>query len=441
MDAAPNAPGPDPADDRADAVRTAEQAEADYSDFVERNLRRNFFAHFTHGMLGMTGFRLVAAPTFVPAYLGLITGSPFLVGLGQSLQQAGAILSPSLGASQIEHRRKILPVSITLGSLMRVQLLGLAIVGWLLSGEALVYATLFFLFLLGFFMGSQRVAFQVVMAKVIPIKRRGRLQALRNVFGGGLAAALSYWAGKTVIEQNWLGNGYATTFAIAFVLTSIGLFVIARFMREPEAPTVRERMSLRQRLAQFPELLADRDYRNYLIAQGLAMAGRISIPFCILYAGEVMGLSGETVGLLSLAFLGADTVSNAVWGPLGDRFGFRLVMIVAIAVWLASMLLLLVAHNAVLFFTVFAGLGMAMSGYMMSQQTLVLEFGHRDDVPMRLAASTTVETTMATAGPLVGGVIVAQAGYPPVFITSAVCLAASLVMLIFRVREPRYRTP
>ncbi|HET7410788.1 MAG TPA: MFS transporter, partial [Paracoccaceae bacterium] len=282
--------------------------EAIYARFVDENLCRNYIAHFTHGLLGMTGFRLVYAPTFVPAYLGLLTGSPLLVGLGQSLQQAGAVLSPVLGAQQVEHRRRILPISLLLGGLMRLQLLGLALAGWFLGGTALVAATLFFLFLLGFFMGSQRVAFQVLLAKVIPIRRRGRLQAWRNLFGGGLAAALSFWAGKTLIEENWLGNGYATTFGFSFVLTSIGLLIIARFMREPEPPTVRRRMPLRERFREFPALLSDADYRNFLIAQLLAMSGRISIPFCILYAGEALGLSGETVGLLSLAFLGADTL-------------------------------------------------------------------------------------------------------------------------------------
>ena len=36
---------------------------------IERDLPRNYTAHLLHGMLGMTGFRLVFAPTFVPASL------------------------------------------------------------------------------------------------------------------------------------------------------------------------------------------------------------------------------------------------------------------------------------------------------------------------------------------------------------------------------------
>lgn len=74
----------------------------------------------------------------------------------------------------------------------------------------------------------------------------------------------------------------------------------------------------------------------------------------------------------------------------------------------------------------------------MSVTTLVLEFGHRDDIPMRLALSTTAETSVATVGPLVGGVIAATLGLAPVFVLSMVCLAIALCILVLGVREPRH---
>ena len=75
----------------------------------------------------MTGFRLFNAPTFLPAYLYLLSGSAFVVGLGQSLQQLGGVVSPVIGATQIEHRKRVLPVAMLMGTLMRVQILGVAL--------------------------------------------------------------------------------------------------------------------------------------------------------------------------------------------------------------------------------------------------------------------------------------------------------------------------
>jgi MFS-type transporter involved in bile tolerance (Atg22 family) len=75
---------------------------------------------------------------------------------------------------------------------------------------------------------------------------------------------------------------------------------------------------------------------------------------------------------------------------------------------------------------------------MMSVTTLVLEFGHRDDIPMRLALSTTAETSVATVGPLAGGLVAATFGLVPVFVLSMVCLAIALCILVLGVREPRH---
>lgn len=409
--------------------------------FVQANLRRNFIAHFVHGLLGMTGFRLINAPTFVPAYIFLITGSTFMVGLAQALQQAGAILSPILGASQVEQRRHVLSTAVLIGALMRVQFLGLAIAGWFLTGSALVFSSLLFLFLFGFFLGSQRVAFQVLLAKVIPIERRGTLQAWRNFAGGLVAALLSYWAGVVLIENNTFGNGYATTFFVSFTLTSLGLLILTLLMREPRALSVKAASSMRKRLRELPSLLNDIGYKYFLVAQTLSSAGRISIPFCIIYVGRFMELDGAAIGIFTLAFLAADTVSNLMWGTLGDRLGFRIIFVASVALWIAALLLFLVSTETWQFLIAFAGLGAAFSGYRISSMTMVLEFGDREDLPMRIALSTTVETIMSTIGPLIGGLVSIYFGLEPIFWVSVLMLGAGLVVLWLKVDEPRRRTP
>src|SRR5207253_1358174 len=153
--------------------------EAAYEKFVWDNLKRNYLGNYLHGMLGMTGFRLVNAPTFLPAYLHQVSGSNSIVGLGLALQQVGGVISPIFASTRIEHRTKVMPAAIWMGSLARVAVLGMAIAGWLLKGAPLATALLVMMFLFGLFMGAQRVVFSLLIAKVIPISRRGRLQAWR----------------------------------------------------------------------------------------------------------------------------------------------------------------------------------------------------------------------------------------------------------------------
>ncbi|MGZ6006820.1 MAG: MFS transporter, partial [Rhizomicrobium sp.] len=397
-------------------IESESEREAVYEGFVWRNLRRNYAGHFVHGMLGMTGFRLVNAPTFIPAYLHLISGSDFFVSLGASLQQLGGVISPIAGAAQIEHRTKILPVSMFLGTMMRVQILGIALAGWFLGGTPLLVSVLMFLFLLGLFSGPQGVAFQFLLAKMIPIVRRGQLQGWRNLTGGIIAASLSYFAGKYLIGHNVFGNGYSTTFTLAFILTSLGLTAFRFLVREPEPPTVRQRTPIGERLRDLmPMLQSNPGFMYFMIARTFAIASRVAQPFYIIYVGKQIGFSGDVVGSLSLAFLGADTVMSVGWGYLADRYGFRSNFIIALAFWISSTVLLMNVSSPMWLFIAFFGLGAGNSGYQMSAQNIVFEFGHRDDMAMRLAFSNTAESIMSAAGPLIGGVIAASLGYHAVF--------------------------
>ncbi len=425
-------------DDGGDIAGDRVTAEAAYAAFVRKNLKRNYAGHYLHGMLGMTGFRLVYAPTFMPAYLFALSGSKTVVGLGLALASLGSVLSPILGASRIEHHRRVMPFAVTQGVLMRVQILGLAVAGWVLSGQPLLIATLGFLFLLGLFTGMQRVTFQLLLGKVIPVEMRGRLQAWRNVTGGAIAAGLSYVAGRYLIETNLFGNGYGSTFLLAFVLTSLGLTALNVLMREPEPPTVRPQMSLRERMREFPALLrSNPGLRSFLIAQMFAVAGRIATPFYILYAGISIEINGENLGLLSLAYLGADTVANLVWGYAGDRMGFRAVLIAALAVWVGSTVMLVYGTGFGALFLAFCGLGAAQSGYLMSVATMVLELGPREDTAMRLGLSTTAEGIMAATGPFFGGILASTLGYPVLFTASVASQVIALALLWWLVEEPR----
>ena len=413
--------------------------EAEYDLFVQAHLRRNFAGHFIHGMLGLTGFRLIYAPTFIPTYIHRLTGSDALVGLGTSLLQLGAILSPIFSASRFETQPTILRYAIRTGLLMRVCILGLALAGWFLTGRTLLVVTLACFFLLGTFNGIQRVCFQMLMAKVIPMNRRGRLQAWRNITGGLIAAGLSYVAGRYLIGRDVWGNGYATTFFLAFLLTSAGLTVLRFFMVEPVPPTLRPQMRFVDRVKTFPTLLADRDYRWFILAEALCVAARIASPFYILYAGREIGLSGTVIGELSLAYLGADTGSNLLWGNLGDRTGYRATFLGAAGLWGAGVATLLLVHQPWAVLLAFAMLGAGNSGYQMSQQTMVLEFGERADVAMRLALSTTIEGLISTVGPLAGGLIATTLGYPVLMSLSLVFLTGSFGLILFKVAEPRRR--
>ena len=423
----------------AGALATREELEARYHAEVEQNLKRNFAANLAHGLLGQTGFRLVTAPTFVPAYIYLLSGSEFMVGFALAAQWFGNALSSTFGATLVEHRKRVLPMGLLIGWGMRLGVLGLALSGYFMPTKwALIFACIF-LMMFGLFNGIQAVIFNTLMAKVIPLRLRGRLTGFRNFAAGLTAAGVAYVGGKYFVEANALGNGYATTFLVAFVLTATGLSMLM-LVREPEPPEVRPRTNYWHRLRQIPSLLrGDRELARFYIATAAASLGTLAVPFYILFAGEAIGLSGTNLGVLSIAFLLAQTGTNLLWGSIADKFGNRLVFLCAIGLWAFSTLMLLEAHSLLTLGIVFAGLGSGQGGFQNSTQNIILEFGTREDLPMRIAMMNTGIALMNAMGPLFGGLIAHSLGFTAVFSISAVMLAISFATVLFTVKEPRSR--
>lgn len=425
-----------PSTQRSSTHAEAEQA---YNDQIRRDLPRNYAANLLHGMLGQTGFRLIHAPTFLPAFIYILSGSELAVGFALAAQHFGAASSSVLGATMIEHRKKVIPIGFVIGGLMRLQVLGLALSGLFLEGNIALIAACVFLGLFGFFNGMQAVIFNYMMSKVIPLNLRGRLTGLRNFLAGITASAVAYLGGQYFIETNALGNGYSATFLTAFILTSLGLGLLA-FIREPEPPQVRAQTSFLRRLKDLPAMMrSDPAFTRFFLARSLGALATIAVPFYVLYAGREIGLSGTNLGILSLAFLLCQTATNLGWGALADRFGNRFVFMASLATWILSTVLLFFGGDIYVLSIVFAGLGAGLGGFQISSQNMVLEFGDRQDLPMRIAISNAGNSLMMGVGPLMGGIIAVWVSYTAVFWLAMTFMCTALAMVAFLIEEPRNR--
>ncbi len=389
-------------------------------------------------MFGQTGFRLVQAPTFLPAFLFELSGSDLVVGAARSLQGFGTVVSPVIGASLIGHRPRILGATLVTSTLMRLQVLGLALAGFFLGTGAAVAALLVFLTLLGFFQGMSQVVIHSLRARVIPVRRRGIVTGARNFLAGLTSAGVSYVAGAYLVGQDALGNGYASVFLLAFVVGSLGLVGIA-ITREPASSALRPRESPLAALRGIgPLLRQDPAFARFFVARALGSAGRMAVPFYIVFAATRMDVTGAVLGLVTTVWMLTSSTTNLLWGALGDRFGHRIVLIANLALWTAANAYVPFVTTVPELVAFFVLLGIPSGGFNQAAQNMVLEFGRVQDIPLRVAASGTAVNLVAAAGPFVGGVLVVLWSYPVLFAVTVALQLIALVITVVWTPEPRF---
>jgi len=261
---------------------------------------------------------------------------------------------------------------------------------------------------------------------------------LRNFLAGITTAIVAWLGGHYLLGEPPTAAGYGWIFMLAFVLTTTGLLVLA-LVREPRPPTVADRRNLLQHLADMPAFLRrEPAFTRYIVARALATLGRMALPFYILYAGQNIGLSGSTLAVLTVAFTIAATASNLWWGALADRHGFRLCLLLTIALWLLATLALLLSASYWMAIVVFVAIGASQEGFRMAGMALAMEFGNREHTALRVAIANTLSEIAGSIAPLLGGIVATALGYGAVFLGASACLALGLVLLTLWVEEPRY---
>jgi len=76
----------------------------------------------------------------------------------------------------------------------------------------------------------------------------------------------------------------------------------------------------------------------------------------------------------------------------------------------------------------------------MSAQNLVLEFGSRENLPMRIAVANSASELVAAIGAVLGGILSVTIGYTALFWIAITFQVTALLIVALSVDEPRRRS-
>lgn len=405
------------------------------SSFIDKHLRYNYTVGLFNGAI--FGFvDALAAPSLTLAlFVTQLGGSSFLVGLMSAIYNGGWFIPQFL----VSHRLQQLPLKksvYTAAAILRIFCWLFIVIATYALGRtnpSLLLAIFFVLLTIySFAAGFAGNAFMTIVAKIIPMSRRGSFFGWREFAGTAMGLLAGYLVAVALSPERGLPfpENFGILFVVAFGAIGAGLLLFAQ-VREPRETITGQGITFAQQLDAARVILRENHlYRRYLLTRFVLAAGDLATPFYAIYATTELGAPGSIVGL----YIGLTTVSALLSTPvlswLSDHHQVKWVMLLAAGATAVIPLLALTFRivgkndaSAVAFGIIFLLYGVARTAANISFPTYLLNLAPPATRTLYIGFTNTL-LGIATFIPIVGGTLLDVFGFTPLF---AITLGASLV--------------
>ena len=413
--------------------------EAETAAEVEHNYRWNVAMNLLDGSIFWFGLSFIAPSTILPLFVSKLTDSTLAVGLVAVISSGAWYLPQMFAAHWIERLPRMMPVISRAGFFLERLPVWLLVVAALMAGSWPAAALAFFFAVYvwrGLGSGVVAPAWQDMLARCFPVRRRGRFLGTASFLGAAAAAAgaaLSAW----LLERLPFSLNFAAIFGVAAVATTVSWFFLSQ-TREPAQPPSRRPAERERLLARLPRVLrSDPNFRRFLTARWLLALGGMGSGFLTVAAIDRWQVPDATVGVFTAALWLGQALGYMCFGLLTDRFGNKLSLELGAAALAAAFLLAWLAPAAEWYYAVFALVGINLSALLSSGLLVTMEFSAPEQRPTYVGIANSSVGLVNMAAPLVGAWL-ATIGYGPLFAASAVASLVGLGALHWAVREPRW---
>ena len=413
---------------------------------IDKTVQANFRWNFNVNILDITfitlGLSLISRETVMPVLVSSLTDSKLAIGLIPAVFSLGFYLPQLLTANFTERLTYKKPFVMLVGSVgERLPYLIIALTIWAFALTAPTLTLTVFYFGVGiaaFSAGIATPAWFDMIAKVIPVQRRGVWSGLGHGLGALMGIVGAYFVGR-ILETYIFPNNFALLFALAFVAVAISWVGLA-LNCEPPSKMIKEHTTTGQYFSRLPAIIRSNDnYAHFLISRTVIQLGAMATGFFMVFGTETFGITGAGVGFLTGVLIASTAVMNLVWGVIGDRLGHKLVLAGAAFTMSAAALMALLATSQSWLVAAFILLGAYLAADQVSGLNIILEFCKEEDRPTYIGLTNTLLAPILITAPLIGGLLATWAGYSGLFIAAALIAGIGGLMLTFWVHEPRGR--
>ncbi len=414
------------------------KASSPEDEYIEKNYRHNFIVNVLDGTNFWLGYSFIAPGVILPLYVSHFTDNKLLIGLVAVINGTGYFFPQLFTANWVEKltRKKVLPVNLGF-FLERLPIILLAPTALLFANSSSLALVIFLVLFAwhSFGSGTVAVAWQDMIAKVIPIDRRGRFMGITNFGGtatGVVGAAVAAW----LLNHYVFPNGFVACFAIAATFICISWICLA-LTREPAVATRKTTITSQEYWKKLPDLLRqDKNFQRFIFSQIVINLGGMAWGFLAVFSTRKWGLSDGTVGSFTVTMLVGQATANLLFGMLADRRGYKVVIEISSLLAILTLVITIMSPAPEWFNGVFFLRGASAAGFLLAI-LFVFEFSTPEKRPTYIGMSNTIAGVASGLAPLIGGWIAEVIGYQGLFIAGLALSTVGFILIRWMVKDPR----
>lgn len=409
--------------------------------------QRRHSANFAFGVLDGSFFGLAIGlasyVTVLPLFVHGLTDSAILIGSISAIRLGGWQLPQVLTVRRVSRLTRYKPMVLAVTSLERLPFFGLAAAALLLptlGSRAVLALTMALLVVHGLAGGFTATAWQAMIAKVIPTRRRGRFFGMQSA-GSNVLASFGALASGAILARASGPRDFALCFFLAGVALAVSWTFLAR-IQELDGEPARADMSRRETWSDLGRIVGnDRQFRWFVAARALTQLPLMTVAFLTVYGVDRFHMTAAHAGALTALLTAGQALGSLAAGSVGDRFGHRWAMAFGVAV--ATLAAGVAAGAPVLAWLApaFALAGAGAAALWTSPLALSLTYGDERLKPAYIALSNTLVAPATLIAPLLGGLLADGLGYRAMFSAGSAGGIATLAVLVLLVREPTEPAP
>jgi MFS family permease len=413
-------------------------SEVQVSEERERNFRWNFTVNMLDVVAFWFGLSFISAATIVPLFISKLTDSPIPIAIAALIAQGAWFLPQIFTANAVERLPRMKPVVVNLGLILERLPMWVLVLSAIIAFRSPTLALIVFLIgyaWRGFGGGIVATSWQDLIARCIPVERRGRFMGI-SFFAGALTGALGAGVSAKLLDSFPYPVNFVYVFTVAAIAISAS-WIFLLLVREPVEPVRAPRKSNRDYWAELPGILrGDDNYRHFLAGRLLLALSGMGLGFVTVAAIRRWDVADGTVGAYTAAILAGQMLANLSLGFLADRRGNILSLELGALTSLLAFTLAWLAPAAEWYLLVFVLLGFTEGSLIVSGIPVAMEFSAPEKRPTYMGLTNSSVGVVSMVAPLLGAWL-ALIGYNWLFAASAFVSLLALIALRWWVQEPR----